>query len=148
MYFLLYLLKHLVELKGNLCCFPVFSCLPLRYVASNSIGTFYSPMHVVVAMKVEQATGHFAGHALQCQRVGCQCLGRVAAPQIAFQVTLSGWQQQQRYPRLHHCLWTSLVRSQWVGWRRTRERKHLCNVVKRVDTKLQRRPTLGNKHMP
>lgn len=54
-------------------------------------------MYIVVAVKVQQATGHLAGHALQRQGVRCQCLGRTAAPQVALQVTLSGW-QQQRYP--------------------------------------------------
>ena len=48
-----------------------------------------SPVHIVVAMQVQDATGHLAGHALQGQGVGRHGLGHPTAPQVALEVPLS-----------------------------------------------------------
>lgn len=47
-----------------------------------------SPVHVVVAVQVQDAAGHLAGHALQGDGVGGQGLRCPAAPQVALEVPL------------------------------------------------------------
>ena len=47
-----------------------------------------SPVHIVVAMQVQDATGHLTGHALQGQRVGRHGLCHPTAPQVALEVPL------------------------------------------------------------